>query len=70
MFGKRNKGNAWNSAFELYIFLLHAEPRRRSEFWMVALVAVAVDRLGRVCAMGRAAGVEGGARGRRLPALK
>ena len=45
-------------------FLLHA--RRRSEsccmvFWMAALVA-AIGRLGRVSAMGRVAGVGGGAR--------
>ena len=46
---------------------LHAEPRRRSElpcteFWMAAVVAASEARWGRVFAMGRAAGVGGGAR--------
>ena len=50
--------------FDLF---LHAEPRRRSvlvyrEFRMAALVAVSAVRLDRVSAMGRAAGVGGGAR--------
>ena len=35
---------------------------RCTEFWMAALVAASEDRLGRVFAMGRAAGVGGGAR--------